>query len=94
MKSLAYITFGLFAIFSQTKAQNVNIICNFSIVGSNYTCTLADITIADNENANFVIGGEHLPGQNNAGVERVFILSSSTPFVISQFFITFPVKKV
>lgn len=78
------------ALSAKAFAQDVDLNCNFVIVTNNYTCELRGVTIADDENANFVIGGQHLTGMSNADVHRVDILSSSTPFIISQIFTTFP----
>lgn len=72
------------------KAQNVNINCNFVFVVNVYTCQISGLTVSSNENANFIIGGQHLAGQNNANVGRVDITGSNIPFVIRQFFTTFP----
>lgn len=77
---------GLTAI----KAQVVNVQCTFLTVDSTYTCQIFGISVADNENANFVIGGVHQPGNTNAHVNRVSILFSGVPFIITQLFTTFP----
>lgn len=83
--SIVLVLFALSAI----SAQNVNLNCNFLVIDSLYTCRLDAVTVPDNENANIVIGGQHIPGMVNSAVRRVQIRQSSTPFVITQLFTTF-----
>jgi hypothetical protein len=85
-KKLLIISF----VVSLIHAQNVNINCNFVIIQNRYTCQIFGVTVSDNQNANYVIGGQHLFGRTNADVQRVQIVSSNIPFVVNQFFSTFP----
>lgn len=90
MKSTAAAVFVLLlGIFATTKAQT-QVNCNFAMSSGLYSCMIFGLTITDNENQFFVIGGTHQPGLTNAHVERVQIQFSTIPFVIPQFFITFP----
>lgn len=72
------------------KAQVENIQCTFLTIDSMYTCQIFGISVADNENANINIGGVHQPGNTNDHVNRVSILFSGVPFIITQLFTTFP----
>jgi Leucine-rich repeat (LRR) protein len=72
------------------KAQEVQVTCTFRTFIGQYMCELNNITIPDVPNAVFIIGGIHTLGRNNANVQRVLILNSNIPFVISQLFTTFP----
>lgn len=74
-----------------SRAQNVNINCQFSIVsGDVYSCMIIGVTVVDDENQNFTIGGQHLQERSNNDVGRVHILMSTIPFIISSLFTTFP----
>jgi hypothetical protein len=75
---------------SLINAQNININCVFTVVGANYDCVLASLFIPDNEQLTFTVGGIHQPGLTNVNVTRVIITNSLVPFVITQFFTTFP----
>lgn len=72
------------------KAQDTNINCAFLFVNTEYACEVIGVRITDNENANFTIGGAHLPGLGNDDVVRFEIRNSDVPFIITQFFTTFP----
>lgn len=85
--STILVLIGLLATF---QAQDVNINCQFTESGGFYTCFLSDVNIIDNINANFIIGGQHLPGLSNANVQRVQIFASNMHFIVTQFFTTFP----
>lgn len=80
----------LFGLLATIQAQNVNINCNFFHTGGFYTCFLIEINIPDNINANFIIGGQHLAGFNNANVQQVQVFASNMHFIVTQFFTTFP----
>lgn len=84
------VAIGLLTLSEPVKAQNVQVNCNFAVLSFVYSCELNGVTIPDNENANFVIGGVHGPGQGNADVGRILILFSNIPFVITQLFVAFP----
>lgn len=74
-----------------SRAQNVNINCQFSILSGNvYSCMIVGVTVVDDENQNFTIGGQHLQERTNNDVGRVHILMSTIPFIISSLFTTFP----
>jgi Leucine-rich repeat (LRR) protein len=75
---------------TKVKAQTTNISCNFADINGFYSCQLSGVKISDNENQNIVIGGEHVFERNNALVNRVEIIDSNIPFVMTQLFTTFP----
>lgn len=87
---LSCIIFIALGIIASANAQVVNIQCTFQNIGGLYTCSMFGITLNDNENADIVIGGLHFPDRGDADVERVQISFSSIPFIITQFFTTFP----
>lgn len=78
----------IFAVIGQLTAQIIN--CNFLETNGDYTCSLHGVTVADNQNANFIIGGSHMSGRNNNDVRRIRVASSSIPFIITQLFVIFP----
>lgn len=80
----------IFAMFSVLSAQTLIINCQFAMIQGRYTCVLHGISVPDDENINIVIGGEHLLGRTNADQLVIDISSSTTPFIITQLFTTFP----
>lgn len=76
--------------FSSTAAQIINLPCRFFFADGLYTCQLIGITIPENQNTNVMITGVHLFGNTNNHVQRVSILFSNVPLVITQLFTTFP----
>lgn len=81
---------AIFALLTTISAQTVNINCDFVMLDTRYSCVITGIQVPDDENANIVIGGQHQPGRTNADVQRVRLLDTFIPFVIKQFFTTFP----
>lgn len=77
-------------LVSSVKAQNVNVNCNYVFVGTEYTCELMGLLVPDNEQANFIIGGQHFHGHGNNDVRRIQIIFADIPFIIAQLFVTFP----
>lgn len=71
------------------QAEDVEVNCDFTTSGGRYSCTLSGITIPDEE-TNVIIGGNHLPGQDDADVERVYVMMSNVPFIMSEIFTRFP----
>lgn len=88
MKACFIINLALTVILA--NAQNTNINCNFVFYGNQYTCDLVGVIVADNEQANFIIGGQHFSGHGNNDVRRLRIIFSNIPFIITQLFTTFP----
>lgn len=88
MKS--FIAVLVWCAFSAVTAQTVEITCEFVIFVNDYTCRISGADIADSNNQNFVFVGTHTEGRSNADVQRVLILESRIPFVITQLFTTFP----
>lgn len=82
----------LLAFLVEVKSQIVNINCDFifSTALNLYTCDIRNGPVIDNENANFVIGGQHLPGWNDAAVRRIQIVQTGIRFIIPQLAETFP----
>lgn len=75
---------------SASRAQTVNLNCMFFTEFSQYTCLISNVVVADNENQDFVIGGNHTAGRTNNDVQRLQIMFAQTPFIISKLFETFP----
>lgn len=91
MKVQLFIIVTLLGLLSTAHAQSMNINCNFVISSALYSCHLIGVSVADNENADIIIGGNHLPTRTNNDVRRVFIsFPSNIPFIIRQLFTTFP----
>lgn len=90
-RSIYSLTFLVLISLSVVAPQSVNVNCDFQKDEfSQYVCVLEGVTIADDQNANIVIGGNHLPGLKNEDVIKVEIINTSIPFIITQFFTTFP----
>lgn len=69
-----------------STAQTSTVNCIFLFTNGVYTCNLAGASVTNNENINVVITGNHLPGRNDASVQRVQITVSNIPFIIVQLF--------
>jgi Leucine-rich repeat (LRR) protein len=80
----------LSSILTVAISQNVNLNCLFADMSGVYRCLLRNANVADNESQNIIIGGNHIFGRSNSDVKRIDLSDSTTPFVISQFFTTFP----
>lgn len=80
----------LSSVLTLAISQNVNLNCLFADVSGVYRCLLRNANVADDESRNIVIGGNHMFGRSNADVKRIDMSASTTPFVIKQFFTTFP----
>lgn len=89
MKSTLSVLCVIAGLLTAVQTQTVNVNCNFSDVAG-YTCHLFGAAVEDNPNANFVIGGQHLPGRTDADVRQIMIFNSNIPFIIPQMFTTFP----
>lgn len=89
MASLA-IFIAMMVLFAVAKTQTVDISCEFLFHNEIYTCRLADITISDSADADYVISGVHETDMTNEDVMKVQIINSNIPFVITQLFTTFP----
>lgn len=79
-----------FLLFASIRAQEVNLNCLFYTEFNQYTCLITNVIVADNEHQNFFIGGNHSAGRSNNDVERVEVMFSQTPFVVTQLFTVFP----
>lgn len=90
MKQVAVLILLLGASIPAIRAQVVNINCFFFSFNNIYECNLFAVSVPDDEAAIIVIGGLHQAGRNNLDVEKVFIDTSDTPFIITQLFTTFP----
>ena len=62
----------------------------FANVNGVYHCLLRNVNVADNDSQNIVINGNHMFGRSDADVKRIDLSVSTTPFIITQFFTTFP----
>lgn len=89
-KAKMSIVLALIGLITLTKAQNSQVNCSFSLSDGIYTCSVFAVTIADDEHANIIIGGDHLSGYTDAHVQTVGIFVSNIPFVVTEFFTRFP----
>lgn len=80
----------LLCLSAKVKGDDFNVNCVFAVLSNIYTCQLIGVTIPDDEELNFIIGGQHLPGRTNSDVSRITIQNSNTPFIVPQLFETFP----
>lgn len=87
--NLTLIGLSMLLTLSKIKAQDVNVNCRFAMVDNIYTCLLFEVAVVDDENANFIIGGDHIGGRSDIHVESVQISNSTIPFIITQLFTTF-----
>ncbi|CRL02116.1 CLUMA_CG015299, isoform A [Clunio marinus] len=76
--------------FSIISGQNFDFNCVFFGSPAIYTCIIAGITIPDDANLDFNIGGNHILGLGNENVTEIRILDSNIPFIISEMFTSFP----
>lgn len=90
MKIAAAFAVVILCGFSSTAAQIINLPCRFFVSDGLYTCQLVGVTIPENQNANIVVTGIHQLGNTNNHVQRVSILFSNVPLIITQLFTTFP----
>lgn len=94
LSQISTIAILIIATGSFVKAQTVNLNCYYVNINtpqvSIYACILSGIEIEDNENLNFVFGGDHLPGYDDSQVQVVEITASRVPFIITQLFTNFP----
>lgn len=83
--------FVLFCFFIlNVKAQTENLTCNYEDVSGYYSCQISGAVIADDETLDIAISGEHLPQRSDVDVNRVEIIDSNIPFVVTQIFTKFP----
>lgn len=73
-----------------TAQQTATIFCNFLISGADYDCNVLTSFIPDDETVQIQILGQHQPNRDNSQVTRVLITNSFHPFIVRQFFSTFP----
>lgn len=84
---LSWIIFVFLTVgFSSAKALTLN--CRF-VLTAEYTCEISGINLSENDAANVVIGGQHLPGRSNIDVREVRIFNSNIPIILNQLFTTF-----
>jgi hypothetical protein len=82
----------LFVAFSaSSNAERVQVNCSFFIetTFNHYGCLFKGITIENDVNLNFSIGGEHWTGMTNEDVLMVKIEFASIPFIFKEIFETF-----
>lgn len=76
-----------------TPARNpreFNITCDFKITNNIYYCSIENIGVAINENANIVFIGKHLPGHSNVDVKGVYISNAVFPLSIESLLNSLP----
>lgn len=73
-------------------AQAITVRCEFEFTQSTfYTCSLPDVTIPDDPYQEIVFDTSgHVEGLTNDDVVRATVYGGSVPFIITQFFTTFP----
>lgn len=73
------------------KGQNVEIRCNFNMDGAErYSCDAGEFSISQSNSQTITIVGNHLPNQTNMDVVSTVVSNQPLPFVITEFFTTFP----
>lgn len=78
-------------VFCAVEVQaDTEVECDFHEQEGEYWCEFFGLTISDDESQKFVITGTHLPNKTNEDVLAVLIFYSDVPFIISEFFTTFP----
>lgn len=81
----------LFVSFSLVESQSQSLTCIFQFTQSTlYTCSLESLNVADDESQTFTFTGNHLDGMNDDDVARIEVYGGSVPFIIPEFFTTFP----
>jgi hypothetical protein len=80
---------SLLAVFTAANAQSFNLNCNFVFVRGTYVCQLNGVTVPDNQNLNFIIGGTHVAGYDDSDVREIAIQNSNIPFVVTPLFLRF-----
>jgi Leucine-rich repeat (LRR) protein len=77
--------------FAFRNAQLIPVVCEFveDARDGSYACELSGITIVNDINQNFTIGGTHLSGRTNDDVLTVNIVFADIPFVFKEIFETF-----
>jgi Leucine-rich repeat (LRR) protein len=79
------------ASFASTQTEPVPVECSFVVtVAGRYACTFIGVTIENDVNLNFTIGGIHEEGRTNEDVIQVQIEFSNIPFIFKEIFETFP----
>jgi len=80
----------LVSIFLLCEGQHVEIRVTFGYSNSFYRCVAREFLITQNGTQTTVIVGNHLPNMTNLDVNQVEIFNQPIPFVIREFFTTFP----
>ena len=81
---------GIFVNKSEAQVQNSFVECRYiQDERLDYTCLLENI-VQLNEFAMIFVSGIHISGRNNHNVRSIRIANSTTPFIITQLFTTFP----
>lgn len=82
--SAAFSIVLIFGCFTATKAEQVDLRCDFILHGGPYTCILFGINFPDSPSVWFRFTGPHNhPDLNNLSVEKVHLAFSSAPFIFS-----------
>lgn len=92
MNSENFVAIILVIFLGFADSQNVIATCEFGFTQQiHYTCSLADLNIPDNLNQSIIFDvSGHVDGRNNSDVTRATVYGGSVPFIITQFFMTFP----
>jgi len=83
---------ALVSLFILCEGQNVEIRCNFYMYAGlgSYGCRASEFLVSENSTQNIVIVGNHLPNYTNIDVVSTIITDQPFPFIISEFFTSFP----
>jgi hypothetical protein len=78
-------------LISSIKAQSVvNLRCLFWMSVFRYECRLIDAIVPNDQNVNVVFSGSHDTGRSNDDVSGMMVMYGDIPFILPQFFTTFP----
>lgn len=72
--------------------MTIYLVCDFKVIDDIYQCLIENLVggIDINEEHEFIILGEHLPGYSNFDVKGVEIIRANVPLVVPKLFDTFP----
>jgi len=82
----------LASLFLLCNGQHVEIRCHFRYIDiwDVYECITHEYIITQNNTSSFTIVGDHFPNMTNLDVNEVSARNQPIPFVITEFFTTFP----
>lgn len=72
------------------KPLEFNMTCDFKIINDIYYCSIENVGVAINENANIAFSGKHQPGHSNLDVKGVYISNAIFPLRIPSLLNSLP----